>query len=147
MSNTEEEYTIEQLTVPERLNAEWYQQGPVVHKTVGNRSYEVWSNGTFQCYSPDDERWKSGDDATGWLVERGITNDQQLSDIVFGEQDGWTYAHNKWFELIVYEFVETDGLRHMFELYSGDDVAYEYDLDGFIAWIDDAIAQDKEVVE
>ena len=138
-----EEYTIEKMPVPERLNAEWYQQGAVVHKTVGNRSYEVWSNGTFQAYSPDGERWKSGDDATEWLVAHGITNDKQLNNIVYHEVDGWRYAHNKWFELIVFEFVQQDGLRHMFELYSGD-VTYEYDLDGFIAWIDDAIAQDKE---
>lgn len=127
-----------------RLSAEWYQQGALVHREVGNRAYEVWSNGTFQCYSPDDERWKSGDDATAWLVERGITNDQQLNDIVFGEKDGWRVAHNKWFELIVFEFVEINGLRHMRELYSSGDVAYEYDEEAFNAWIDDAIAQDKE---
>ena len=126
-----------------RNNAEWYQQGPLVHKEVGNRLYEVWSNGTFQCYSPDGERWKSGDDATAWLVERGITNDQQLNDIVFGEKDGWRYAHNKWFELIVFEFVDVDGIRHMTELYEGD-VAFEYDEETFNTWIDEAIAQDKE---
>jgi hypothetical protein len=126
-----------------RLSAEWYQQGSLVYKEVGNRVYEVWSNGILQCYAPDGERWKSGDDATAWLVERGITNDQQLNDIVFGEKDGWQVAHNKWFELIVFEFVEVDGLRHMFELYC-EDVAYEYDEDTFNAWIDRAIARDKE---
>jgi len=125
----------------ERLSAEWYQQGPVASKTVGHRLYEVWANGTFQCYSPDGEGWKSGDDATDWLVERGITNDKELNSIVFGEQDGWRYAHNKWFELVVFEFVENGGLRHM---YSSDDVDYEYDLDGFMIWIDEAIARDKE---
>lgn len=128
-----------------RLSAEWYQQGPLVSKEVGNRLYEVWSNGTFQCYAPNGERWKSGDDATAWLVERGITNDQELNDIVFGEKNGWRYAHNKWFELIVFEFVEKDGLKHCFESSCGfGDVAYEYDEDAFNAWIDQAIAQDKE---
>jgi len=126
-----------------RNNAEWYQQGPLVHKEVGNRSYEVWSNGTFHCHSSDGEGWKSGDDATAWLVERGITNDQQLNDIVFGEKDGWRYANNKWFELIVFEFVDVDGIRHMTELYEGD-VAFEYDEETFNTWIDEAIAQDKE---
>ncbi len=126
-----------------RNNAEWYQQGPLVHKEVGNRSYEVWSNGTFHCHSSDGEGWKSGDDAIAWLVERGITNDQQLNDIVFGEKDGWRYANNKWFELIVFEFVDVDGIRHMTELYEGD-VAFEYDEETFNTWIDEAIAQDKE---
>lgn len=128
-----------------RRMAEWYQHGPIVSKEVGDRRYEVWCNGIFQCYSPDGEGWKSGDDATDWLVARGITNDQQLNDIVFGEKDGWRYAHNKWFELIVFEFQETypNGHKHWFEVYSGE-IDYEYDEEAFNAWIDQAIAQDKE---
>ena len=61
------------------------------------------------------------------------------------EKDGWTVAHNKWFELIVFEFYEDEnGTRHMFELYYETEVAYEYDEDTFNAWIDQAIAQDNE---
>ena len=128
-----------------RLSAEWFDTGMLVCKDVGNRCYEVWANGDFQCYSPDGERWKSGRDATEWLVERGITNDDQLNEVVFGEKDGWRYAHNKWFELIVFEFSEDeDGTRHMFELYSTGQVAYDYDHETFNAWIDQAIARDNE---
>ncbi len=127
----------------QRRSAEWFEQGVLVSKVSGNRLYEVWSNGIFQCSAPNGERWNSGNDATDWLVERGITNDQELMDIVFEEKDGWQYTHSKWFELIVFHFTEVDGMKHCSVMYSGD-IDFEYDEETFNAWIDEAIEKDNE---
>tara|TARA_R100000152_G_C6722191_1_gene148028 strand:- start:342 stop:797 length:456 start_codon:yes stop_codon:yes gene_type:complete len=134
----------------QRRCAEWYEGGPLVSKKIGNRLYEVWCNGIFQCSSPDNEHWKSGGNATEWLVARGITNDDELDNIVFSEKNGWRYAHNKWFELIVFEETHRTPAGILVEngcwqeIYNSGDVVYKYDLDEFNAWIDHAIADDKK---
>ena len=127
-----------------RTMAEWFDQGAMMTKQVGNISYEIWSNGTFACTSPDGDRFKGHDSAADWLVARGITNDEELLAMATDEKEGWTCDMNRWFELIVFEIQEKDGLNHMTELYCGEPF-FEWDEETAKIIIEEAIENDKEV--
>ena len=125
----------------ERRSAEWFDQGPLVSKEANGLIYEVWANGTFATTSPDGDRFKGHNSAEAWLFERGITNDEQLS-VVCNSKDGWDTDMSRWFDLIV--FTPHDG--GWMELYCGDP-DFEYDEEGFNAWIDEAIQEDAKEVK
>ena len=127
----------------DRLLPEWYDQGPVIAKRVGDTSYEVWVNGTFGTTSPDDNRFKGNDSAYDWLYERNVTDDHNLTHVLESKA-GWNTDMSKWFELIVYKVVSENGIDHMHELYSGDDIHDEFDAEVFIDMINNAIARDAQ---
>lgn len=127
----------------EKNRAEWFNQQPMMIKRVGGISYEIWSNGTFACTAPNGDRFKHHESATEWLVERGITNDEELSAMQNGEKEGWSCDMSRWFELIVFKVQEKHGLNHMTELYC-DDIFFEWDEDYASAVIHEAIERDKE---
>jgi len=127
----------------DRVSAEWFDQGPLVSKEANGLIYEVWANGTFSTTSPDGDRFKGHDSAEAWLVERGITNDEQLS-VVCNSEDGWDTDLSRWFDLIVFTPYKNEGWM---ELYCGEP-DFEYDLESFNAWIDEAISIDaKEMMK
>ena len=123
----------------DRVSAEWFDQGPLVSKEANGLLYEVWANGTFATTSPDGDRFKGHDSAEAWLVERGITNDEELSDVI-NERNGWTLYNSRWFDLIVFAPYKNEGWM---ELYHGEP-EFEYDEEVFNAWIDEAVADDAK---
>lgn len=122
-----------------RTTAEWFDQQAMMTKQVGNISYEVWANGTFGCTAPNGDRFKGHMSATDWLVERGITNDEELHSIIMGEKEGWSCDMNRWFELIVFEVED----NRMTELYNGEPF-FEWDEETAKIIIEEAIENDKE---
>ena len=122
-----------------RNKAEWFDQQPLMTKRVGDTSYEIWANGTFACTAPNGDRFKHHDSAEDWLVERGITNDEQLRAIQNGEMEGWSCDMNRWFELIVFKVED----NRMTELYCGEPF-FEWDEDYASTDIHEAIENDKE---
>ena len=124
----------------ERRSAEWFNQGPLVSKEANGLTYEVWANGTFATTAPNGDRFKGHDSAQSWLIERGITNDEQLNNVLNNE-NGWETDMNRWFDLIVFEFVPVVG---WVESYCGEEPCYDYDEEGFNAWIDEAIKLDEK---
>lgn len=122
----------------ERNSAEWFDHMPLVSKESNGRSYEVWANGSFSCVAPNGDRFKGYHSAEDWLIEHGITNDEELSQII-NEENGWVLYHSRWFELIVFEKMGDVWV----ESYCGEP-DFEYDLEGFNLWIDEAIKDDAE---
>ena len=137
---------------PRRNNAEWYDFGTLVSKEANGLLYEVIANGTFACTAPNGDRFKGDDSAEEWLVEHGITDDEQLNAMLDNAStpdsltmsffDGWEVGMNRWFDLIVYAR-HKDGWM---EIYHGDDPLYEYDEDLFNDIITEAIAKDAKKV-
>lgn len=127
----------------DRLLPEWYDHGPVIAKRVGDRSYEVWANGTFGAISPDGNRFKCSHSACEWLESRNIKDDDDLEDVL-NNKAGWRTGASRWFELIVFRVVSRNGLDHMHEMYNGDDLHYEFNPEVFVDMINDAIARDTE---
>lgn len=130
----------------DNLLPEWYDQEPVMAKRVGDISYEVWVNGTFSTISPDGHHFKGGGSAYNWLYERNVTDDHNL-EAVLNSRAGWNTGMSKWFELIVFKVVSKNGFDHMHEMYSGDDLHYEFNPGVFVDMINDAIARDAQEVE
>ena len=130
----------------DKLLPEWYDQGAMMVKRVGDISYEVWANGTFATTSPDGNRFKGHDSAHDWLYERNITDDHNLQ-AVLNSKAGWDTDMSRWFELIVFRFVHRNGVDHMHEMYSGDDMHYEFNPKVFVDIINNAIASDAQEVE
>ena len=122
----------------QRRSAEWFDHGPLVSKEANGLIYEVWANGTFSTTAPNGDRFKGVNSAEEWLVSRGITDDEKLS-IVYNNEGGWDTDLSRWFDLIVF----TPHNGGWAELYCGEP-EFEYDEEGFNAWIDQAIAQDNE---
>lgn len=122
-----------------RNKAEWFDQQALLTKRVGDMSYEIWSNGTFACTAPNGDRFKHHDSATDWLVERGITNDEELSAMQSGEKEGWDCDMNRWFELIVFK---VEGNLKT-ELYCGEPF-FEWDEHYASTVIQEAIKYNKE---
>jgi len=130
----------------DKLRPEWYDQEPVMVKRVGDTSYEMWATGTFGTTSPDGDRFKGHDSAHDWLIERNVTDDQGLVSVLRNEGD-WYSDMNRWFELIVYKVVRKNGIDHMHELYSGDEIYDEFDAEVFVDMINNAIERDAEEEE
>ena len=130
----------------DKLRPEWYPQGPMMAKRVGDISYEVWANGTFRTRSPDGHYFKGHDSAHDWLYERNVTDDHNLTHVVESKA-GWNTDINRWFELIVYKVVRKDGIDRMHEWYSGDEIYDEFDAEVFVDMINYAIARDAEEVD
>ena len=126
-----------------KLLPEWYDQGAVIKKRVGDKSYEVWANGTFGTTSPGGDRFKGTDSAYDWLSERNVTDDHNL-EAVLNSKAGWDTDMNRWFELIVYDIVEEDGIIHFYETDSGSDIHHEFDAKVFVDMINHAIAEDAK---
>ncbi len=128
-----------------QLRPEWYHQGPVIEKRVGDRLYAVWANGTFSTTSPDGNRFKGCDSAHDWLSERNVTDDHAL-EAVLNSEAGWDTDMNRWFELIVFDVVEKDTLTYFHESSTGVDIYYEFDAEVFVDSINNAIASDAQEV-
>lgn len=142
----DERNEVEATSYQPKLLPEWYDQGPVMAKRVGDISYEVWVNGTFTTTSPNGDRFKGSDSAYDWLRERNITDDRGL-EAVLRSEGGW-YTHvNKWFELIVFRIVSRNGVDHLCEMYNGDEIYDRFDAEVFVDMINDAIASDAQEVE
>ena len=131
-----------------RLRPEWYDQGPVIAKRVGDMSYEVWANGTFGTTSPGGDRFKGGDSAYDWLDSRNIKSDADLEDVL-NNKAGWDTGMNRWFELIVFKVVSENGIDHMHEMNSGELgwIHFEFEPEVFVDIINDVIASDAQEVE
>ena len=129
-----------------RLRPEWYDQGPVIAKRVGDISYEVWANGTFGTISPDGNRFRGGHSAGDFLDRHNIKSDDDLEDVL-NNKAGWRTSANRWFELIVFKVVKRKGFDHNHEYYVGEDVQYEFNAEVFVDIINNAIASDAEEVE
>ena len=132
----------------DKLRPEWYDQGPVMVKRVGDISYEVWANGTFGTTSPDGDRFKGNDSAHDWLDSRNIKSDADLEDVL-NNKAGWDTDMNRWFELIVFKAVRKDGIDQMHEMNSGELgwINFEFDPEVFVDIINDVIASDAEESE
>ena len=132
----------------DKLRPEWYDQGPVMVKRVGDISYEVWANGTFGTTSPDGDRFKGNDSAHDWLDSRNIKSDADLEDVL-NNKAGWDTDMNRWFELIVYKVVRKDDIDHMHEMNSGELgwINFEFNPEVFVDIINDVIASDAEESE
>ena len=126
-----------------RNSAEWFDFGTLVSKEANGKLYEVIANGTFRATAPNGHSIKTIDSAEDWLVEHGITNDEELAEIMdYENEDGWNIDMTRWFDLIV-SVPYKDGWM---EQYCGEP-DFEYDEEHFLEWIDMAIKQDAEEEE
>jgi len=125
----------------QRRSAEWFDHAPLVSKEANGLLYEVWANGAFATTAPNGDRFKGINSAEEWLVSHGITDDEKLS-VVCNSEDGWNTNMSRWFDLIVF----TPHNEGWIELYCGEP-DFEYDEEGFNAWIDEAIEQDNREEE
>ena len=126
-----------------RNSAEWFDFGTLVSKEANGKLYEVIANGTFRATAPNGDYIKTIDSAEGWLVDHGITNDEELAEIMdYENEDGWNIDMTRWFDLIV-SVPHGDGWM---EQYHGEP-EFEYDEEFFLEWIDETIRQDAEEEE
>ena len=126
-----------------RNSAEWFDFGTLVSKEANGRLYEVIANGTFRATAPNGDYIKTIDSAESWLVDHGITNDKELTEIMdYENEDGWVVDMTRWFDLIV-SVPHGDGWM---EQYCGEP-EFEYDEEFFLEWIGEAVKQDAEEEE
>ena len=128
-----------------QLRPEWYHQGPVIEKRVGDRLYAVWANGTFSTTSPDGNRFKGCDSAHGWLSERNVTDDHAL-EAVLSSEAGWDTDMSRWFQLFTFRIVSEGAVDRMLLTHTPE-IHYKFQPEVFVDMINDAIESDAQEVE
>ena len=128
-----------------QLRPEWYHQGPVIEKRVGDRLYAVWANGTFSTTSPDGNRFKGCDSAHDWLSERNVTDDHAL-EAVLSSEAGWDTDMSRWFQLFTFRIVSEGAVDRMLLTHTPE-IHYKFQPEVFVDMINDAIESDAQEVE